>query len=183
MNRKPGPVTTTVGLGLICAAGFIPLKALPLLFVAPVTALEWYVALTLAAYARLLAGWSDKRYAFSFFPLSLLLVLIVTGSSLNVYLPVCLVVLSWIRSGIYFNDGFHVRLVAELLLCGGGAMPAVCWVPDTDIGRAVGIWLFFLVQALYFPLLQKDGCQPDEGTGCDSFERARLQAERILKGR
>ena len=44
---------------------------------------------------------------------------------------------------------------------------------------ALGIWLFFLVQTLFFVVGESGGIRP-AGAGEDAFERARREAERIL---
>jgi len=43
----------------------------------------------------------------------------------------------------------------------------------------LGIWLFFLVQALYFVWFEKTGDKMAE-VGIDLFEKARMGAEKIL---
>ena len=44
---------------------------------------------------------------------------------------------------------------------------------------SLGIWLFFLVQTLFFVVGESGGIRP-AGAGEDAFERARREAERIL---
>ena len=88
--------------------------------------------------------------------------------------------LSWIRSGICFKENpFLKRFGAEiglglatgLLVC--GAMPAV------DIASALGIWLFFLIQALYFVIFDYHR-DFEAKIEVDPFEKAKVAAQKIL---
>jgi len=64
------------------------------------------------------------------------------------------------------------------LSLGGGALVAL-FTPVSEISWALGIWLFFLIQALYFLLFEKTGDKIAD-TEIDLFEKARMEAEKIL---
>jgi len=88
--------------------------------------------------------------------------------------------LSWIRSGICFKRNPLVkRLGAEMGLVLGSALLVSGAVPDATLVWALGVWLFFLIQALYFVLFEY---QSDTQTKIevDPFEKAQMAAEKIL---
>jgi hypothetical protein len=114
------------------------------------------------------------------FPLLLLFVAIITARSTDSFLILALVVFSWIRSGICFPQAFGKRLCAELLLCMGGGLLVAGFVPHSMVVWGMGIWMFFLVQALYFVIFDENREAADVSTMSDSFEEARDEAERIL---
>jgi hypothetical protein len=47
-------------------------------------------------------------------------------------------------------------------------------------GWALGVWMFFLVQALYFVFIEYAGNIEEETAQMDPFEQANRQAETIL---
>jgi hypothetical protein len=59
----------------------------------------------------------------------------------------------------------------------GLAMSAV--VLTATVSAALGIWLFFLIQTLYFVIFEYRQ-EPTSGLEVDPFERARMAAEQIL---
>ena len=73
-------------------------------------------------------------------------------------------------------------LTVELALCvAGGAMAAVC-APVSPLGWTLAVWMFFLLQALYFVIIDIQDAEPhdySENAG-DPFERACSQGENIL---
>jgi hypothetical protein len=71
-------------------------------------------------------------------------------------------------------------LTAELLLCILGGILVVAFTSGSLFAWAVGVWMFFLVQALYFVFLGPTDDQQEESIEIDAFERASGQAERIL---
>jgi len=88
--------------------------------------------------------------------------------------------LSWIRSGICFKEkpflkrfGAEIGLGLATGLLVSGAMPAV------NMASALGIWLFFLIQALYFVIFDYRG-DPQAEIEVDPFETAKMAARKIL---
>jgi len=49
------------------------------------------------------------------------------------------------------------------------------------LGWALGVWLFFLIQALYFVLFEYQS-EPQIKIEVDPFEKAKMAAEKILSG-
>jgi hypothetical protein len=54
-------------------------------------------------------------------------------------------------------------------------------VPDVNLVWALGVWLFFLIQALYFVLFEHQGASRTE-IEIDPFEKAKMAAGKILSG-
>jgi hypothetical protein len=134
----------------------------------------------LAGYGVLLSRLAPKSLRSISLPLLLLLLAAFFIRSTSAFLFATLVMLSWIRSGICFKEKpFLKRFGAEigLGLATGvlvyGAMPAV------NMASALGIWLFFLIQALYFVIFDYRG-DPQAGIEVDPFETAKMAARKIL---
>jgi hypothetical protein len=68
----------------------------------------------------------------------------------------------------------------ELFLTLGGAVLAAWFTPDSMFTRALGIWMFFLVQSLYFVFLDHKDLK--QNMSIDPFEEAMVQAEKTLSG-
>jgi hypothetical protein len=102
--------------------------------------------------------------------------------SATIFLFTALVILSWIRSGICFKrKPLLKRLGAEAGLCLAGGLLAYNAVPGGTPVWALGVWLFFLIQALYFVLFEYQS-GPHIKIEVDPFEKARMAAEKILSG-
>jgi hypothetical protein len=136
----------------------------------------------LAGYAVLLSRWASRPLKAIGLPLLLLLGSAFLIQSATAFLFAALVTLSWIRSGVCFRRKPLVkRLAAELglgLIAGllvSGAMPGV------NLVWALGVWLFFLIQALYFVLFEYQGNLRTK-IDVDPFENAKMAAEKILSG-
>ena len=180
MNFWGHPIRTTLVYGFICGIVFVPLT-LGLTFLMP---RPQALALTLwvytAVYGILLCRLAGKRVGSILFPLLLLLGAVFFTSSPIVYVMVALLILSWIRSGICFHRSLR-GLLAELVIGMGGGALLSCFLPGTALTWSLGIWMFFLVQALYFAFFENPKLMKKKGTPTvDAFERARRMAEEIL---
>ena len=90
-------------------------------------------------------------------------------------------VLAWLRSGIFFS-GYPVRAVAaETLAVAGGAGLIALLHPVGPVAWSVSIWLFFLMQALYFFLVPATTDVPAAPSCHDPFEKAHREARRIIE--
>jgi len=128
----------------------------------------------------MLTSWSKKSFISAVFPLLLALAAIFWVNSISAFLLIALGVFSWIRSGICYPRQFTRRFFAEIVLClGGGALVAIL-TPLSVLSWALAVWLFFLVQALYFVLFEKDDHTAQEDIERDPFDQARTRAEKIL---
>jgi hypothetical protein len=180
MKITQRPIRTTVFFGLICALLFIPLS------IGLCSIMSWPMAVNmilwsyLAIYGVLLTRWGEKSALSILFPLVLLLIIIFVVKSNSAFLLFALAIFSWIRSGICFQKPFSRVLLMELFLTLGGTVLAAGFTPDSMVTRALGVWMFFLVQSLYFVFLDHRNLK--EITSSDPFEKAMMQAEKTLSG-
>jgi hypothetical protein len=101
-------------------------------------------------------------------------------NSLAAYYILSLVFLSWIRSEICFPNPDSRKLFVESLLCILGGVLVVVYTPAFVPAWVPSIWLFFLIQALYFTIFEIKAITPEDLDQTDLFERAGRQAEAIL---
>ena len=180
MKITQRPIRTTVFFGLICGLLFIPLS------LGLCNIISWPMALNiilwsyLATYGFLLTRWAGKSVLSILFPLLLLFIIIFVVKSNSAFLLFALVIFSWIRSGICFQKPFSRVLPIELILTLGGAVLVAWFTPDSMFTRALGIWMFFLVQSLYFVFLDHGSLK--ENASSDPFEEAMMQAEKTISG-
>ncbi len=66
-----------------------------------------------------------------------------------------------------------------MLTLGGGALIAV-FSPRTPLSWALGVWMFFLIQSLYFVFFQFIEAPAAFKIAADPFESARTEAEKII---
>lgn len=179
MTTSQRPIRTTIFFGLICGLLFIPVRIFfeytpfwPLFF-------RLTLFICLAAYSLILASWGDKRRISVLFPL-LFFLFVFCQSSNAAFLLLSLGMLSWIRSGICFQNAFAKSLGVEIIFSiGGGALVAFL-NPHSTLTWALGIWIFFMIQSLYF-IIMTDIEKNDAAQAVDEFEQARLKAEGILR--
>jgi len=180
MTRTHRPVLTTIFFGLVCGLAFIPMN-MGLGYIVPWSGAFCLILWSyLAVYGFLLTRWGRKRPSTIGFPLLLLFFAIFIIRSNWSFLLLALGIFSWIRSGICFQTSFWKRLGAEILLCSGGIALVACFTSYSMFTWAMGIWMFFLVQALYFVLLENVEGAEDETMVTDPFEKASMKAEKIL---
>ena len=180
MKTGHKPVRTTIFFGLICALAFIPLNmALRYVFFRPET-LFIIVWIYLGAYSLLLARWSKTRLRLLAFPLLLLLAAACMIHSLTIFIFISLGVLSWIRSRICFPKSFFRLLFAEPLFCMAGGLLSCLFTPASIPAWAMGIWMFFLIQALYFVFFEDAVQRGEDNIMADPFESAMAAAKTIL---
>ena len=174
------PVRTTIFYGLICSLVFMPLGLVfertafwPVFF-------RLAIFVCLAAYAFILANWTRKGLISIIFPLLFLFLFIFQQISTAIFLLLCLGMLSWIRGGICFQKAFSKSLGGEILFSIGGGALVAFFSPYSVLTWALGIWMFFLIQSLYFIVMTDIGAD-DEHINADAFEEARARAAGILK--
>lgn len=174
------PVRTTLIYGIISAMAVMPVAWL---IAGP---MGWPMAFKLALwvdlfiYAMLLARWSGKGPGTIVFPITLLLGTALWPGVYSGFFFLGLGVFSWIRSGICFS-GTPIRAVAaEIITVAGGAGLVALLGPVSTITWAISIWLFFLVQALYFFIIPATAPSTTVRTVEDPFEQARREAQRVL---
>ena len=174
------PVRNTILYGLFCGLSFVPLS------LTLATVLSWSSAFCLAlwlfisGYAILLSRWSNTALISIVFPLLLLVPTIFLVNSSVLFFLLAIIVISWVRSGICFQKPGAIRLAVELLLFILGGILVVVFTPGSLFAWALGVWMFFLIQTLYFVFFEPADNQQEGSSRLDAFERASKQAERIL---
>ena len=182
MKSKTSPIRSTIVWGLIGGLVYIPLcSALGLMVFWP-QGIQLTFWILLAGYAVLLSRWACRPLRAIGLPLLLLLLSTALIESATVFLFTAFAMLSWIRSGICFkNKPVVKRLAAETGLGLGSGLLVIGAVPGANLVWALGVWLFFLIQALYFVLLEYQS-DPQIKIEIDPFEKAKMAAEKILSG-
>ena len=146
----------------------------------------WPVAFKLAlwadlfVYTVLLARWSGQGLAAIVFPLALLLGTALWPGGYAGFFFLGLGVLGWIRSGICFSATPVRAVAAEIITVSGGAGLVALLGPGSTVTWGISIWLFFLVQALYFFIVPTPDRPAAVQTDEDPFERARREARRVM---
>jgi len=176
------PVLTTVLFGLICGIFFIPLNlALNTMFSWP-NAVCLALWLFTAGYAILLCRWSRQQQMPVSYPVLFLFLTVFVVQSIGAFFFLALAVISWVRSGLCYPGRHRIRLVVESLLCLAGSALVTVFTPGSALAWALGIWLFFLLQALYFAIFDSNttSSHSQYEQEVDPFERASRLAEDIL---
>ena len=91
-----------------------------------------------------------------------------------------LAILSWVRSGLCFPGPPGRVVVREALICSGGGILVQALMTHNAVSGALGIWLFFLVQALFFVRFDTGNVDFAAEAAEDPFERARQRTEDLL---
>jgi hypothetical protein len=174
------PIRTTIFFGLICGLSFIPTNIALSYLLHGASVINLTLWLYAAGYALLLSRWSKKPILSCGFPLLLLFVTSFLVDSITAFYLLSLVVISWIRTAICFRNPGGIKVVVELLLCVLGGLPLAAFTPGSVITWMLGIWMFFLIQSLYFVIFENRAIVPQDQYETDPFERASRQAEAIL---
>jgi hypothetical protein len=180
MKSTAKPIRSTIIWGLIGGLLYIPLcVALSRFMLWPVS-FQLSLSVLLAGYGVLLSRWAPESLRSISLPLLLLFLAALFIRSTSAFFFVSLVVLSWIRSGICFKEKpFLKRFGAEIGLGLATGLLVSGAVPAAAIAGALGIWLFFLIQALYFVLFDYRS-DPEARIEVDPFEKAKMAARKIL---
>jgi hypothetical protein len=180
MKVSSKPVRATILYGMLCALSFIPLNLAFSCIASRSDTLGLTVWWFLAGYTFLLSRLSEKSFWGGIYPLLLLFTAIFATESVIHFSLLALPLISWIRSGIFFQKPVGTRLVTEVLLVFTCAVLGIAFAPGSPLDWVLGIWMFFLVQALYFVLLESDGPIENYKAGIDPFDKASRQAEAVL---
>ena len=180
MKNIKHPIRNTIFYGLFCGLSFVPLSLTLNAFISWSSAICLTLLLFLSGYTILLNLWGNKFQISTVFPLLLLIPTIFLTDAITVFFILALMAISWIRSGICFQKPGVSGLAVELLLCFLGAVLMQVFTPGSVFAWALGVWMFFLVQALYFVFLGPTDDQQEESIKIDAFEQASRQAETIL---
>ena len=181
MKRDFRPVLTTIVFGIGAAICFYPLSAL-VHHLAP-----WYRAVMitfgiyLVLYALLLARWVRQGAQTSVLAIVSTMFAALFLPSLNMSLGAMLLILGWIRSRQCFRLPFLWMVVGEIIIGCGGLMLVSALHPSSMVEWSLGIWLFFLIQSLYFIMFADKSMTIKKNESPDPFETARGRAEEIIE--
>lgn len=179
MKTISKPILNTIAFGLIGGLLFVPLAAV-LGYVMPGPAAFCLIVwIYLAVYGVSLVKGCGKRITSIVFPLLLALLTVFWTDSVSVNLIIAAGVFSWIRSGICYPNQFIKRFIIEAVLCAGGGLLVAGFAPISVLNWAIAIWMFILIQALYFVIFE-NSLTVVRKFRQDPFETAREQAENIL---
>jgi hypothetical protein len=181
MNVKISPVAASVIFAaaaavLVAAATILPLRPIP-----RTTATNAAIFLCLAAYSAFLARSSGRRLRAIFAPLFMLAAVVAAAGSVTGFVVPAAAGLAWIRSGICFQGSMPKRVCAEAIMCAAGLMLAWLLQPPGPYGWALSMWMFGLIQALYFVAVDAESSGRPEPNVRARIEKAHGRADVLLR--
>ena len=182
MGIVRSPIRATILMGLAYGIFFIPAAMLLTHMFSWPTAVCLIIWTYLFIYGLFLTGRAGVSPASIIFPLLIPFSLIFPGNHempFMIFMIISLLVLSWIRSGICFSGSPYYRFGVEVLLSFGGGALAAFLASDSAAGWALGIWMFFLIQSVFF-IFSAEGDAAETDDPVEAFEQARKRAEDIL---
>lgn len=149
MKQRYRPVILTIVFGALCALLFLPFMYGAAYLVSWRMAFRLALSAFLACYAVGLAEWGNGHRQLIVIPLAMLVGLTLLEQSHSVFLLLLLGLFAIIRSSLVQHNLLRV-IVSEGILSLGGGLLIYGLNPTTNLAWAFGIWLFFLIQSLYF---------------------------------
>jgi hypothetical protein len=181
MKSRISPVVTSVIFAAAAALLFAAVTNLPLRLIPRTTALNTALFIDLAAYAGFLGGLNKERRHELFAPfLTLSAVLAVAGTVSGFVIPAA-VTLSWIRSGVCLPGPTLRRVFAEAIFCPAGLALAWALQPPGLYGWTLSVWLFWLIQSLYFLVVDSEAASRVERPCRNRFAAAHSRTEVLLR--
>jgi hypothetical protein len=180
MKNKAKPIRSTIVWGLLSGLFYILLSGPVNVMLAWPKGDQLLLGALLIGYGFLLSCWARRPLSSVAWPFILLLIAALLIQSETAFIWAALGILSWMRSGICFNRTPVIkRYAVEIGLGLGSGLALSAAMPAAEVTVALGIWLLFLIQALYFVIFEyrKDSTDRVE---VDPFERSRMAAEQIL---
>lgn len=178
MNTCLRPIRSTILFGLFCAIGFIPIISVMPIWI-PKPLMVWCC---LAGYCVLLSRWAVQPLKNLVLPLLMMAALMLLANQAIAY-PILLAAFCWIRSGLCMQQSFIKGVIKEVLIGCGGGLLLFRLAPHSLFGWSLSIWLFFLVQSLYFLFPNSETRLAEfHLVQTDPFDHSRQLAERILTG-
>ncbi len=174
------PMRTTVVMGAAFGLAFIPIIKTLNIFFPGSPALFLTLWGYLAVYSLYLIRSAKASYFHAFFPLLTPPAVFFFGKAFWPSALLLPLILAWIRTGVCSSRPGLMKLFIEAALSGGGALFVYGFSPSSYMGWALGVWLFFLTQSLYFVFVDFKSVRPDPAV--DGFETNRKNAEEILNG-
>jgi hypothetical protein len=179
--KTTSPFTATIVFGAGAALLVVAALILHPGFMTRLTAVNAAMMLCLAAYAVLLARMSARPIQAIAAPVLMLAAVLPVAASVSGFLVPAAAGLAWIRSGICFPGPVARRIVAEALLSAGGLVLCTALRPAGVLGWALGLWMFFLIQALYFVAIAARPFRRSEPPGPQPRQALRSRAQALLQ--
>jgi len=181
MNLKISPVAASVIFAaaaamLVAAVTILPLRPIP-----RTTALNAAIFLCLAAYSAFLARSSGRSLRALFAPLLMLSAVLAAAGSVSGFVVPAAAGLSWIRSGICFPGSLPRRVCAEAITCVAGLALVRLLQPPGPYGLPLSIWMFGLIQALYFVGVDAESSGQTKPPIREKIEEAHCRADVLLR--
>ena len=161
---------------MVATVSLLPLRPIP-----RTTALNAAIFLCLAACSAFLTRSSGRSLRALFAPLFMLAAVLAVAGSVSGFVVPAAAGLSWIRSGICFQGSMPRRVCAEAVTCGAGLALAWLLQPPGPYGWALSIWMFGLIQALYFVLVDAESSGRPELTVRERIEEVHCRADVLLR--
>jgi len=181
MNQKISPVAASLIFAAAAAALMAAVAALPLRPTSRPTGANGAILFCLAAYSAFLARSTGRSLRTLFAPLCMLSAVLAAAPSVIGFAVPAAVGLSWVRSGICFQGSMTRRLTAEAVVCPAGL--ALVWLLQAPgpSGWALGTWMFGLIQALYFVIVDMEGTGLPERPEMERIAQARRRADALMR--
>lgn len=180
MKGTVKPIRATILWGLLGAIMYLPASIFLHSLIPWPLCDQLLLCALLAGYSLMLPRWASKPFSSVALPLILLLIAALFIHSTTTFIYMALGIFGWIRSGICFRRRpVAMRFIAEIGLGLGTALAMSAVVFTATVSAALGIWLLFLIQSLYFVMFEYRQESTDR-LDVDPFERARMAAEQIL---
>jgi hypothetical protein len=176
------PIFTTIGYGLACGLALVPGCLTLTAVVSWSSAICLLLWLFVSGYALFLSRWSAQPASAMVLPVAtLFFAVFIVDSAVSLFL-LAQAVISWIRSGVCFLEHRKAEMAFEIVIWIAGGALISAFPPASAAGWALGIWMFFLLQSLYFVFFEDEIGGPGrlEEFAQDPFERASRQAAAIL---
>ena len=179
--KKISPINASLIFAAGAALLFAAVMSLPFRLAPRSTTLNAAMFLCLAGYAALLSRLSGKGLRVLFAPFLILLAVLAVAGSLAGFVIPAAAGLCWIRSGICFPGPIARRVVAETLTGGAGLLLCAVLQPPGLTGQVLGLWMFFLIQALYFVIIDTAPGPRGEGADRDPRQTVRSRVQALLR--
>ncbi|MGD9052016.1 MAG: hypothetical protein PVI38_05000 [Desulfobacterales bacterium] len=180
MKATVKPIRTTIVWGLLGTTIYVPASAFLHSLLPWPLGDQLFLWALLAVYGLMLSRWAFKPFSAVALPIILLLIAALFINSTATFTCVALGIFGWMRSGICFrHKSVAIRFAAEIGLGVGAGLAMSAVVLTATVSAALGIWLLFLIQTLYFVIFEYRQ-EPTNRLDVDPFDRARMAAEQIL---
>jgi hypothetical protein len=179
--KKTSPINASLIFAAAAALLFAAVLGLPIRLIPRLTTLNMAMFLCLAAYSTVLARLSGAPFHAFFGPFLMLSAVLPVAASVGGFVVPAAAGLAWIRSGICFSGPIARCVVAETLTGGAGLLLCAVLQPPGLTGRVLGLWMFFLIQALYFVIIDTAPGPRGESADRDPRQTVRGRVQALLR--